>query len=145
MCRCSPSHDTHAEGLVCADVYRHMIHVGFQLGMSPNTLSVLLFCFVIQWIPAFKILQIQNSHHRATSAAIPVASQSCTHSMYPLTYHPIACLTQASDDALTRKSTTFVARAAGAPPGIVPAAWATLLDLHELLNEFAVFLIEVPV
>ena len=35
-----------------------------------------------------------------------------------------------------------MARRAGPPPAVAPAAWTTFLDLYELLNEFAVFLIE---
>ena len=36
-----------------------------------------------------------------------------------------------------------VARKAGPPPDVPSTAWTTVLDLLELLNEFAVFLIEV--
>lgn len=52
-------------------------------------------------------------------------------------------LSQADDEALTRKRAAFVARRAGPPPAVPAAAWTTFLDLYELLNEFAVFLIEV--
>lgn len=52
-------------------------------------------------------------------------------------------LAQADDEALTRKRAAFVARRAGPPPAVAPLAWSTFLDLYELLNEFAVFLIEV--
>ena len=44
---------------------------------------------------------------------------------------------------LTRKRAAYLARKAGPPPGIEPPVWTTFLDLYELLNEFAVFLVEV--
>ena len=51
---------------------------------------------------------------------------------------------QADEEALTRKRAAFVARRAGPPPAVAPLAWTAFLDLYELLDEFAVFLIEVP-
>ena len=36
-----------------------------------------------------------------------------------------------------------IARKAGPPPCIPLSAWTTFMDLFELLNEFAVYLIEV--
>ncbi len=36
-----------------------------------------------------------------------------------------------------------VARIAGPPPGLASGAWTVFLDLYELLNEFAIALIEV--
>ena len=37
----------------------------------------------------------------------------------------------------------FVARRAGPPPGLASGAWTVFLDLYELLNEFAIALVEV--
>ena len=48
----------------------------------------------------------------------------------------------AADD-VAKKRAVFMARKAGPPPGISLSAWTTFMDLYELLNEFAVFLIEV--
>ena len=47
-------------------------------------------------------------------------------------------------DDLVRKRAAFVARQAGPPPSLTSGAWTVFLDLFELLNEFAVTLIEVP-
>ena len=52
---------------------------------------------------------------------------------------------QDDDDTMTRKRAAFIARKAGTPPGVPPTVWTTFLDLYELLNEFAVFLIEVAI
>ena len=46
-------------------------------------------------------------------------------------------------DDLSRKRAVFIARKAGPPPGIAVSSWTAYMDLYELLNEFAVFLIEV--
>ena len=48
-----------------------------------------------------------------------------------------------SADDLVRKRAVFVARRAGPPPGLTAGPWTFFLDLYELLNEFAVTLIEV--
>ncbi len=63
---------------------------------------------------------------------------SCTHRVaeLPMQGDPHA-------DDLARKRAVFMARKAGPPPGIASSAWTTYMDLFELLNEFAVFLIEV--
>ncbi len=46
-------------------------------------------------------------------------------------------------DDLARKRAVLMARKAGPPPDVSVSAWTTFMDLFELLNEFAVFLIEV--